>query len=49
MGIITPESIDTLVNELAILKSTHFSKREYGYLPCVIPEEKYHIIITDPM
>jgi hypothetical protein len=44
-GIIIPESIDTLKNELGgdftILKSTHFSKRElYRYLACVMPEEK---------
>jgi hypothetical protein len=50
---ITPKSIDTLENELGgaftILKSTHFAKGErYGYLACVIPEEKYRIVITDP-
>jgi hypothetical protein len=52
-GIITPKSIDTLENELGgaftILKSTHFAKGEqYRYLACVIPEEKYRIIIADP-
>ncbi len=52
MGIITPKSIDTLENELGgaftILKSTHFTKgQQYGYLTCVILEEKYHIIIAD--
>jgi hypothetical protein len=52
MGIITPESINTLKNELGgaftILKSTHFTKGEqYEYLTCVIPEEKYRIIIAD--
>jgi hypothetical protein len=52
-GIITPKSIDTLENELGgaftILESTHFSKGEqYGYLACIIPEEKYRIIIADP-
>ncbi len=53
MGIITPKSINTLENELggafAILKSTHFTKGEqYEYLACIIPEEKYHIVIVDP-
>jgi hypothetical protein len=53
MGIITPKSINTLKNELGgaftILKSTHFAKGGwYGYLACVIPEEKYHIVIVDP-
>jgi hypothetical protein len=52
-GIITPESINTLENELGgaftILKSTHFAEGErYGYLACVIPGEKYNIIIADP-
>ncbi len=52
-GIITPKSIDTLENELGwifiILKSTHFAEGEqYGYLACVIPEEKYRIVIADP-
>jgi hypothetical protein len=53
MGIITPKSIDTLKTELGgaftILKSTHFAKGEqYGYLACVIREEKYRIVIADP-
>jgi hypothetical protein len=53
-GIITPESIDTLKNELSgaftILKLTHFAEgQQYGYLACVIPEEKYRIVITDPV
>ncbi len=52
-GIITPKSINTLENELSgaftILKSTHFTKGEqYRYLACVIPEEKYRIVIVDP-
>jgi hypothetical protein len=52
MGIITPESINTLKNELGgaftILKSTHFSEGgQYRYLACIIPEEKYRIIISD--
>ncbi len=52
-GIITPKFIDTLKNELGeaftILKSTQFAKGErYGYLACVIPDEKYRIIFVDP-
>ncbi len=52
-GIITPESIDTLENTLGgaftILKSTHFAEgQQYGYLACIIPKEKYRIIIADP-
>jgi hypothetical protein len=52
-GIITPEPINTLENELGgaftILKSTHFAEGEqYRCLACVIPEEK-HRIIMDPM
>jgi hypothetical protein len=52
-GIITPKSINTLKNELGgaftILKSTHFAEgQQYGYLACVIPEEKYRIVIADP-
>jgi hypothetical protein len=53
-GIITPKSINTLENELGgaftILKSTHFAKGEQnGYLACIIPEEKYPIVIADPV
>jgi hypothetical protein len=53
-GIITPESIDTLENKLGgaltILKSTHFTDgQQYGYLMCVIPKEKYRIVIADPV
>jgi hypothetical protein len=54
MGIKTPKSIDTLENEpggaFTILKSTHFAKgQQYGYLACIIPEEKYRIVIVDPV
>ncbi len=54
MGMITPKLIDTLKNKLGgafpILKSTHSAKgQQYGYLGCVIPEEKYRIIIADPI
>jgi hypothetical protein len=53
-GIIMPESIDTLENELGgaftILKSTHFNKgQQYGFLATVIPQEKYRIVINDPL
>jgi hypothetical protein len=52
-GIVTPESIDTLENELGgaftILKSTYFTNRQrYGFLASVIPEDKYRIIINSP-
>ena len=51
-GIITPESIDELENELGgaftILKSTHFAQgQRYGHLAIVIPEAKYRVVITD--
>jgi hypothetical protein len=51
-GIITPESIDALKNELGgaftILKSTHFTEgQRYGYLAIVIPEAKYQVVISD--
>ncbi len=53
-GIITPKSIDTLENKLGgaftMLKSTHFAKgQRYGYLACIIPEEKHRIVIVDPV
>jgi hypothetical protein len=52
-GIITPESIDTLENELGgaftIVKSTHFVDRQrYGFLASVIPQEKYRVVISNP-
>ncbi len=51
-GIITPESIDELENELGgaftKLKSTHFDEgQRYGYLATVIPQDKYRIVISD--
>jgi hypothetical protein len=54
MGIITHESINTLENKLSgaftILKSTYFAKgQQYRYLVCVIPKEKYCIVIADPV
>jgi hypothetical protein len=53
-GVITPESINTLENELSgtftILKATHFAEGQgYGYLACITPEEKYRIVIADPV
>ncbi len=53
IGIITPESIDTLENELrgafTIVKSTHFvDGQRYGFLASVIPQDKYRIVISDP-
>jgi hypothetical protein len=52
-GITTPESINTLENELGraftILKSTHFNKgQRHGFLAMVIPQAKYRIVINDP-
>ncbi len=52
-GIITPESIDTLENELGgaftIVKSTHFFVgQRYGFLASVIPQEKYRVVISNP-
>jgi hypothetical protein len=51
-GIITPESIDGLENEIGgaftKLKSTHFAEgQRYGFLATVIPQEKYRIVISD--
>ncbi len=50
-GIIMPESINTLRNELGgaftILKSTHFTDgQRYGFLASIIPEDKYRIVIN---
>ncbi len=49
-GVIMLEAIDNLKDEIGgiftILKSTHFNKgQRYGYLACVIPEEKYRLVI----
>ena len=51
-GAIRPEAIDNLENEIGgiftILKSTHFDEgQRYGYLACVIPEEKYRLVIAN--
>jgi hypothetical protein len=51
MGIITPESINTLENELGgaftILKSAHFiDGQHYSYLASIIPVDKYRIVIN---
>ncbi len=53
MGIITPESIDTLENKLGgaftIVISTHFvDGQRYGFLASVIPQEKYRVVISNP-
>ncbi len=53
MGIIMPESINTIKNELGgaftILKSTHFTDgQHYGFLASVIPKDKYRIVINSP-
>jgi hypothetical protein len=53
MGIITPESINTLENKLGgaftIIKSTHFvDGQHYGFLASVIPQKKYRVVISNP-
>jgi hypothetical protein len=53
-GIITPESINTLENELGgaftIVKGAHFvNGQRYGFLASVIPQEKYRVVISDPV
>jgi hypothetical protein len=51
-GVITPEAVDNLKNKIGgiftILKSTHFDEgQRYGYLTCIIPEEKYRVVIAN--
>ncbi len=51
-GAITPKAIDNLKNKIGgiftILKSTHFDEgQQFGYLACVIPEEKYRVVIAN--
>jgi hypothetical protein len=51
-GAITPEAADNLKNEIrgifTILKSNHYDKgQRYGYLACVIPENKYRVVIAN--
>ena len=51
-GAITPEAVDNLENEIGgiftILKSNHYDEgQRYGYLACVIPENKYRVVIAD--
>ena len=51
-GVITPKAIDNLKNEIGgiftILKSNHFNEgQRYGYLACVIPQDKYRVVITN--
>ncbi len=53
MGIIMPESINILKNELGgaftILKSTHFAEgQRYSFLVSVIPKDKYWSVISNP-
>jgi hypothetical protein len=54
MGIRTPKFMDTLKNKLGgaftILKSSHFAEgQRYRYFACVIPKEKYCIVVADPV
>ncbi len=49
-----PESIDTLKNKLGgaftIVKNTHFvDGQRYSFLASVIPQEKYRVVISDPV
>ncbi len=51
-GAITPGAVNNLKNKIGgiftILKSTHFDEgQRYGYLSCVIPEEKYRVVIPN--
>ena len=51
-GIITPENVDKLEDELGgvctIIKTHHYTEgQKYGHLACVIPQDKYRIVITD--
>jgi hypothetical protein len=50
--VITPEAVENLKNKIGgiftILKSTHFNKgQRYIYLACVIPEDKYRVVIAN--
>jgi hypothetical protein len=51
-GVITPEAVENLENDIrgifTILKSNHFDKgQRYGYLACVIPQDKYRVVIAN--
>jgi hypothetical protein len=51
-GVITPEAVDNLENEIGgiftILKSNNFDEGQcYGYLACVIPQDKYRVVIAN--
>jgi hypothetical protein len=51
-GIITPESVDKLEDELGgvctIIKTHHYTEgQKYGHLASVIPQEKYRIVISN--
>jgi len=50
--VITPEAVNNLENEIGgiftILKSNHFDEgQRYGYLQCIIPQDKYTVVIAD--
>ena len=50
--VITPEVVDNLENEIGgiftILKSNHFNEgQRYGYLQCIIPQDKYTVVIAN--
>jgi hypothetical protein len=51
-GIITPESVDKLEDELGsvctIIKTHHYTEgQKYGHLASVIPQDKYRIVISN--
>ena len=51
-GVITPEAVENLENDIGgiftILKSNHFDEgQRYGYLACVIPQDKYRVVIAN--
>ncbi len=51
-GIITPESVDRLKDELGgvctIIKTHHYTQgQKYGHLASVIPQDKYRIVISN--
>jgi len=51
-GVITPEAVDNLENKIrgifTILKYNHFDEgQRYGYLACIIPEDKYRVVIAN--
>jgi hypothetical protein len=51
-GIITPEGVNKLKDKLGsvctLIKTHHYTEgQKYGYLACVIPQEKHRIVISN--